>query len=380
MRHLNRPGLVLFACLFTSQAGLLVLSPILLDVAREFGISTAVAGQLRTISGATGGLTAVVLVVARRRPGLSRLLAAAAVTVAVAALLSATAPSFLVLATAQALIGVGIGLFVAAGIAAAWEWPEADDRANVLAWTIAGMPAAWVAGMPLVGLLAEAGWRWTWLLPAAAGLVTLALVRMRPADGPSQRAASARRPEVARFAIGELLASAAWASVLTYSGALLLESYPVSREVVAFGLALVAAAMLPGTFTARRSATQPTLEVLAALTVFQGAAVVVLGAFRPDVAVTLGVLSVMAFTNGRRSMVASALGMDTAPDDRLAMMSMRAAANQFGYLLGAATGGLALAVGGFPALGVALAALFAGAVLVHLPALLSAPTPMPQEV
>jgi hypothetical protein len=44
---------------------------------------------------------------------------------------------------------------------------------------------------------------------------------------------------------------------------------------------------------------------------------------------------------------------------------MRAAANQFGYLLGAAMGGLALALFGFAGLGVALAGLFAAAVAVH---------------
>jgi predicted MFS family arabinose efflux permease len=51
-------------------------------------------------------------------------------------------------------------------------------------------------------------------------------------------------------------------------------------------------------------------------------------------------------------------------------MSRRAAANQFGYLLGAAAGGLALAVAGFAGLGIALGCLFAAAVLVHVPALL----------
>jgi hypothetical protein len=75
------------------------------------------------------------------------------------------------------------------------------------------------------------------------------------------------------------------------------------------------------------------------------------------VGLTLVLLAVMAFVNGRRSMVASTLGMDAVPEDRVAVMSMRAAANQFGYLLGAATGGLALALGGFPALGLALAIL-----------------------
>jgi hypothetical protein len=38
--------------------------------------------------------------------------------------------------------------------------------------------------------------------------------------------------------------------------------------------------------------------------------------------------------------------MDTAPDDKVAVMSMRAAAHQFGYLVGAA-GGLAVGLVGF---------------------------------
>jgi predicted MFS family arabinose efflux permease len=50
-------------------------------------------------------------------------------------------------------------------------------------------------------------------------------------------------------------------------------------------------------------------------------------------------------------------------------MSMRAAANQFGYLLGAAAGGVALALAGFTGLGVALAGMFAAAVLIHVRAL-----------
>ena len=45
--RLTGPSTVLFLCLFTSQAALLVLSPILPEVAREFGVSTATAGQLR---------------------------------------------------------------------------------------------------------------------------------------------------------------------------------------------------------------------------------------------------------------------------------------------------------------------------------------------
>jgi DHA1 family inner membrane transport protein len=374
LRQLGRPSPVLFLCLFASQAGMLVLSPILPDVAREFGVSTATAGQLRSISGATGGLTAVLLAMARRRPGLRDLLSAGATLVALGSALSAAAPTFAVLAAAQGVLGVGIGLLVAVGIAAAGEWPAPARRPHVLAWAIAGMPAAWIAGMPVVGAVANIHWRAAWIaVPAVVGLAALALVRLRPADVPSLRTGDSvsawRRPEVARFAVGELLANAAWGSVLTYAGALLLGSYALSPAAVALGLGGMAVAMVPGTFTARRRAARATPALLTALTAFQGGAVLVLGSVRPTVVVTLGVLAMMAFVNGWRSMVASALGMETAPEDTLAVMSMRAAANQFGYLLGAAAGGLALALAGFSGLGITLAGMFAAAVLIHAPAL-----------
>lgn len=349
---------------------MLVLSPILPEVAREFGVSTATAGQLRAISGATGGLTALLLAVAPRRAGARDLLSAGAALVALGSAASAAAPAFAVLAAAQAVLGVGVGLLVAVGIAAAGDWPDPVRRPHVLAWAIAGMPAAWIAGMPVVGAVAGLHWRAAWIaVPTLVALIALTLVRLRPPDAPSRRARGSagawRRPAVALFAAGELFANAAWAGVLTYSGALLLSSYHLSPAVVALGLGATAAAMIPGTFTARPHAARATPTLLTFLTAFQGIAVLMLGAVRPAALMTLALLSVMAFVNGWRSMAASALGMDTAPDDKIAVMAVRAAANQFGYLLGAAAGGIALAVAGFTGLGVALSGLFIAAVLVH---------------
>jgi predicted MFS family arabinose efflux permease len=375
---------VLFLCLFVSQAALLVLSPVLPDVARDLGVSTATAGQLRALSGLTGGVTAVLLALAPRRPGLRDLLTAGAALVAAGSALSAAAPTFALLAAAQGITGIGVGVLVAIGIAAAGEWPAAHERPGVLAWAIAGMPVAWIAGMPVVGVAAHVSWRAAWLVPTVVALAAVALIRRRPADPASSRVRGRggawRDPQVARFTAGELLANAAWASVLTYAGALLLESYELNPAVVALGLGAMAAAMVPGTFLARRHAARASLLLLAGLTALQAGAVVVLGAVRPSALVTLGVLAVMAFVNGWRSMVASAVGMDAAPQDRVAVMSMRAAANQFGYLLGAAAGGLALAVAGFPGLGVALGCLFAAGVLVHAPALLPSGPPAAPEV
>jgi hypothetical protein len=44
-----------------SQAGILVLSPILVEVAREFGVSTATVGQLRMVTGLVAGSGALLL-------------------------------------------------------------------------------------------------------------------------------------------------------------------------------------------------------------------------------------------------------------------------------------------------------------------------------
>jgi DHA1 family inner membrane transport protein len=233
------------------------------------------------------------------------------------------------------------------------------------------MPTAWVVGMPIAGAAASAHWRLAWLaVPATTGLVALALVRLAPAD-PLVRArrggpAAWRRPDVARFTAGELLANGAWASVLTYAGSLLIEGYGVSRATASAGLALAAAAMVPGTFVGRRWAPRAGAPLLGALTLFQGVMVATLGTVRPAAGLSVAVLSVMAFVNGWRSVIASGLGMESAPDDKLTVMSMRAAANQFGYLLGAAVGGLALTVGGFAGLGTTLCAVFVAGAIVHL--------------
>ena len=151
--------------------GLLVLSPILVDVAREFGVSTATAGRLRSISGATGGVDRAGPRHGGSTTGLRQLLSLGAALRRLGSGLSAVAPSFTVLAAAQAVLGVGIGLLVAVGIAAAGEWPTPSRRPHVLAWAIAGMPAAWIVGMPVVGAVANYGWRAAWLaVPAVAGL------------------------------------------------------------------------------------------------------------------------------------------------------------------------------------------------------------------
>jgi predicted MFS family arabinose efflux permease len=70
------------------------------------------------------------------------------------------------------------------------------------------------------------------------------------------------------------------------------------------------------------------------------------------------IFAAAAFVAGGRTLVGSAVGLEATPERRRAVMGARAAAAQLGYFLGSAFAGGALAAGGYPIFGLALALLF----------------------
>src|SRR5215217_7604501 len=196
MNRLTRPSPILFLCLFASQAGMLVLSPVLPDVARDLGVSTAAAGQLRSLPGLTGGVTAVLLAMAPRRP---------ARPARYSARRRRASPCW----PARRASPASASACWSPSASPPRESGPRPQRPRVLAWAIAGMPAAWIAGMPVVGAVADVSWRAAWLVPTVVALLAVAIVRRRPADRASSRARGQlgawRHPDVKRFAAGELL-------------------------------------------------------------------------------------------------------------------------------------------------------------------------------
>ena len=170
---------------FASQAGVLVLSPILSDVADDFGVSIAAAGQLRILAAPLAVVAA--LAAGRRSSRFSprALLGAGSALLAVGSVASAAAPSFALLALAQVPMWVGISTILTAGVAASAAWSEPERRTRVVAHAFAGPPTAWIVGMPVIGLVAEVHWRLAFLaLPLPAALLAVLAVAGRPRDVP----------------------------------------------------------------------------------------------------------------------------------------------------------------------------------------------------
>ena len=95
-----------------------MLSPVLAQVAADLDVSTAAAGQLRTVAGVASGTAALILAFSKtaRRATLRDLLVAGAALLAVASLASAAAPGYAALAAAQVLVGVAVALLVTAAL------------------------------------------------------------------------------------------------------------------------------------------------------------------------------------------------------------------------------------------------------------------------
>ena len=365
----RKVGIVLFLCLFSGQAAAIALSPVLAQVARDFDVSTAAAGQFRTVAGLVAGVTALALVRLGARVGLGRQLLGGSGLLALGSLGSAAAPSVVWLAAAQIPVGAGIAVVTTAGTLAAAEWVPPDRRAAVLSAALVGQPAAWIVGMPLIGAVGGLSWRIGWVLPLAAAVAAGAAVAGRAGRPPASAPPAELRAvfgdvAIVRWLAGDLLANTAWAGTLVYAGALFVESYGSSTEATGIVLAIGAGAYVAGNLAFRGRADRHPGRVLVGLALGLALATALFGAVRPSVWVSAILFSAAAAAAGGRTFVSSAYGLAAPPETRVGAMAMRAASMQFGYFAGTFAAGTALALGGYAAFGAVIGLLFVGAGIV----------------
>ena len=358
------PSVVLFLALFASQTGVLTLAPILSDVAADFDISIAQAGQLRILAAPLAALVAIAAGRSLVRFSPRALLGVGSALLAVGSIASAVAPTFALLAAAQVPAWAGVATLIAAGVAAAASWSDPESRTRVVAHALAGPPAAWIVGMPIIGVVAEAHWRLAFVvLPLPAALLVGVAVARRPGDAPLTGARSSLagllgRGEARRWAGGELLANSAWAGTLVFSGALFTERFGMSTATTGLALAGVAAAHLVGNQIAGGGDPSRAKRAMLEGSVGASVAVALTWALTPPVGVTLLLFATAAFVAAGRTVAGTVYGFQVSGDLGREVGSIRAATTQLGYLVGSLLGGLALAVGGFSVLAVVFGGLF----------------------
>ena len=361
------PAAALFMCVFTSQAAVLVLSPILVDVARDFDVSTAAAGQLRILAAPIAAVVAIVVTRSAGRLSYRLLLAGGAGLVAAGSVASAVAPSFETLAVAQVPLWIGVAMLVAGGIGAAGSWSVPEERTRLVARSLAGAPAAWIVGMPTIGWVAETDWRLAFLaVPLPAAVVTMILLAAIPGGTPERQTTPSllgllRVPRAGWWAFGELLAMSAWAGTLVFSGALFIETYGASPRLTGIVLATVAGAYLVGNVLGGRMRGACARRALAWSNVGAAVSVSLTWLITPNLLFTVTVFGLAAAIVAARTVIGTTYGFAIGGERTLEVGAARAALTQVGYLVGSLLGGAALAIGGRTAVGVAFGSLFLAA-------------------
>lgn len=361
----GRVAAILFACVFAAQSGQLALTPVLAAAASDLDVSTSAAGQLRTVAAVVAAAAALAVDPLTARLPLRALLWIGLALLAAGAALSSLAQGLALLAVGQALGGAASTVLVATGASAAAVWSDDQHRGRVLAWALAGAPAAWVVAMPLIGIVASTAWRLAFVVAIVAAMLAALALRHAPGTAAPVSDAGFRSllaaPALRFWALGEVLAYSAWSSVLVYAGALFVESYGTSVGAVGWCLGLGAAAYIPGTFLAHRVPDRWAGAVLAASSFALALFVVPFAGVRLGSAISAIAFGILCFLAGARTFLGSSAGLDLAAERPAAAMSLRAAGAQIGSIVGAGSGGAALSLGGFSALTMMLVVLFAGA-------------------
>ncbi|MFD6415789.1 MFS transporter [Streptomyces sp. NPDC060194] len=242
-----------------------VIMGLLPDVAADFGVSVPTAGYL--VTGYALGVVVgapLMTVLGTRIPRRTMLMLLMGLFV-VGNVVSALAPVFAVMLVGRVVASLAHGAFFGIGAVVAAELVAPEKKAGAISMMFTGLTVANVVGVPLGTFLGQsAGWRTTFLVVAALGVVGLAGIHRLVPDVPKPEGVRLR-DEVAAFRNVQVLLAMAM-TVLGFGGVFAAITYiaPMMTDVagyadssvtwllVLFGLGMVGGNLVGGRFADRR--------------------------------------------------------------------------------------------------------------------------------
>lgn len=234
-------------------------------VADDFGVSVPTAGFLVTGYALGVMFGAPLMTALGTRISRKRMLMLLMGLFIAGNLLSAVAPVFAVMLIGRVVASMAHGAFFGIGAVVAAELVAPEKKAGAIAMMFTGLTVANVVGVPLGTYVGQsAGWRVTFLLVAALGLVGLAGIARLVPDVPRPRGVRLRH-ELTAFGNAQVLLAMAM-TVLGFGGVFAAITYiaPMMTRVtgyadasvtwllVLFGLGMVAGNLIGGRLADRR--------------------------------------------------------------------------------------------------------------------------------
>ncbi|HEU4758597.1 MAG TPA: MFS transporter [Dehalococcoidia bacterium] len=370
---------VLGAGAFMGAWNFTFLAPVLPEVADDTGVSVTAAGQLVTVSALVTVVFLVLLGPLADRYGKRPMLMMGLAAMGLAALGSSLTSSYGALIALRVLSGIGDALVLPSAASAVADYFDGKDREVALNVLLVPLGAAVVLGLPVVVLVSEvASWHGAFLVFAGLTLVVVMGVGwLLPRPAVASRARRSLR-EHYRESYGEVLGTrlalavlgaavlgaTVWNGMVTYAGAFFQDELGaraagLSALFAALGASYVAGGAV-GVALARRL--RPRVIAL-------WSAVAAVALLLPVVAATdlapVAITLALGFAGSRAPGIAALNNMllDLAPRAGATAVSTYGVVAAMGALLGAASGGLAIAVEGYLGMAALFTMLAVGAAL-----------------
>jgi predicted MFS family arabinose efflux permease len=346
-----------------------MIGPLLVDIARDLGVSLGQAGLLAAAAGVPQALFSPFSGLLSDRLGRKPMIVVAFGSVAALSFGAALAPGFAALAVVRFLAGLLGSLAPSSLMASVGDLFPAERRARAMGWFNMGFSFAAIGGVPLMGAIGGAlGWRWAF---AAIGLVMLGLAgciwrwfpRIPPMASGTSVLATYRAvwgvPRLLPLLGANLMERSLFGMVAIYLPAFIMQSFHLSAVGVAPVLVLVALGAIAGNMLGGWLGDRfhrPGIFVVAQVA-SAGLGTALFAASLPfGPAVALAALLTLDNAASRPGFLA--YGSELAPRQRGALFGLIALTNQSGLVIGSAVGAAAIGSGGYQ--GMALAALAQG--------------------
>ena len=351
------------AAVFLVRASMLMLGPLLVELATDFETSIAVAGQLAAATFITWGITAPLVGPISDTYGRRPVLLIGLLLMALGILGSGAAWSYGSLLATRLITGVGSAMLPPTIMAALADTLPPEKVGKAVGFITASSWVGVALGLPVIALLGYVGgWRLPFYITGGLSLALWVPLWLRLPSGQRRLGQSLnlfnRFKDIGRQSASwhVLIANSAQQAVLigltTYFAAYMIESHGWDEANTAPGLALIGVGAVIGSFAGGSIAGRARrLDWLVGINLIGGVVVGLLFALDVSGWVVVAMAFVASTLVSVSMPVLMTMIMHLAGESRGTAGGMFSTSNQFGGVLGASAGGLMLSLGGFQAVG-----------------------------
>jgi predicted MFS family arabinose efflux permease len=355
--------LLLCATVFFTNLSVLMLGPLLVDLAHEFQTSVAIVGQLAAATAITWGIIAPLVGPVSDTYGRRLMLLTGLILMALGILGAVLAWNYGALLAFRLLTGVGAAMVPPNIIAVIADVFPPTGRGKAIGWLVSATGGSAAVGVPLVAFLLEAGgWRLPFVVMGTVSLVVCLLLwvwcpRSQQQPGQALGFFAHYREVSADVMFWYVLAANAlqqmvFFGMFGYLAAYLMQTYHLPARGTALPLVLAGVGVIVGGFLGGRVADHRRRLALFAMSCWGGGLLAALVFTTQASPWTTVVLAFGAAALARiSSAVTPTLLLELAGGSRATATGLFAVSNQLGAFGGPAFGGLMLALGGFPWMG-----------------------------